>query len=655
MTSRVLIILSFCLTRSILFSQAFQCPGEFILAVSPNADSSRFYTIEINEEQGGFISFDEFSEKPGPYLNALGYRRSDNYIYGIAPNTHDLYRLDASGNTTFLHHFDNFDETKNYNAGAVTPDSKYLVVLSGKASSAPLRSEKLILIDLESPDYNTTFTPITTLSGEDVYSLDISFDPISGDLYGYDGIKGRLLTIQLYSAQVDDEAFPATGIINTMAALFFDAFGNLYGYAKHLGQAGIKAFYQISKEDGSLNYLLEGPYASASDGCSCPYRVELLKSVNPLVSIACSEVEYLFEIVNTSGIVQSSVQFQDVFPSGFEVLEVSGNVFNGQVEELNTGTLTINNMMITPGLDSFIVRVAVGNIPPGIYKNQAVLTNLISKIGGREVSDNPNTLVMDDSTVIEILPLEIEEQNQFLEICSGDTLLLDATLPDGVFSYSWGNGSTEPILEITEAGIYDVIATNVCETISAIFEVEEVSEGVDLDLGPDRVIRLGERIFLNPNISNANNLVYSWSEASGQTITCNDCPNQELMPTENTTYSLLATDEYGCTFVDSVQVIVEKEYNIYASNSFSPNKDGVNDFFFIGGVPGTFVELLQIYNRWGGLIFEVKNVPVNEPSVGWDGLLNGNPIQSGVYVWMVKVKFVDGKENIFSGDVAVID
>jgi gliding motility-associated-like protein/uncharacterized repeat protein (TIGR01451 family) len=645
-------LLMFC--SHLLLAQPFTCLGNFILTVSSDADSSRFYRIRIDDDMGGIISFDEFSTAPGPYLNAIGYRQSDNYVYGIAPNTHDLYRLDASGNTAFLHHFDEFEEAKTYNAGAVTPDSRYLVVLSGISSSAPFRNTEIILIELASSDYNTTITPLTTLSGKAVYSLDIAFDPVSGVLYGYDGNEGRLITISLSGALVDDLSYPATGTIDIMAAMFFDTRGNLFGYAKHLGQLGIKAFYRIDKVTGTLNFLLEGPFASASDGCSCPYRVELFKTVEPQVTTACSEVEYTFKVVNTSNSTQSFVRFKDVFPPEFVVKEVRGNIYVGQITGLNTGTLVIEDMMITPGTDSFIVRVLVNNVPPGIYKNQAVLTNLSPIIGTTERSDDPNTIFQNDSTAIEILPLEIMARDTTLILCPGDTLQLDATFSNGIFSYLWQDGTASPTLEITQASTYEVVASNDCETVLTTFEVKSSSPGYVLSLGPEISITLGDRIYLNPDTYGADNPFFNWSESPGQTIDCDDCPSLDLLPVENTTYFLTLTDAQGCIFSDSLKVTVEKRYQIYVPNTFSPNNDGVNDQLFIYGESLTVVERFVIYNRWGGAVFKANDNLVNEGSTGWDGKINDEYVQLGVYTWMARIKFIDGEVRYFSGTVTVI-
>lgn len=648
------ILIFFLYWSALLPAQQFTCSGDLILAISPDADFSHFYNIEIEGNPGAILSFDQFSNNPGPYLNAIGYRRTDNFVYGIAPNSHDLFRLDALGNVSFLHHFNSFDDQKSYNAGAVTPDGKYLVVLSGQASSAPFRSLEIILIDLESTNYETTVTPITTLSGNAIYSLDIAFDPYTGELYGFDGNNGRLVTIQLFSGQVDDLTFPATGNISIMAALFFDAFGELYGYAKHLGQLGIKAFYHIDKNSGEQEFLLEGPLASASDGCSCPYRVELLKSVEPQITGGCTEVVYRFEVANASGITQTLVNFTDELPEGFQAVEVYGNTFGGQVTGLETNNIQINDMTILPGIDTFYVRVEIGNVVPGIHKNMARLSNLSFEIGSIEYSDDPMTLVMDDSTAVQVLETDIDVFDQELQLCPGDTLLLDGTIGQFIYEYSWSNGATGPVLEVTEGGIYELYAHNDCEPKTITFFVEEVSQGIAFDLGPELSLALGDMAILDPNITDTSELNFNWFSSETTALLCDNCPTLPITPFQNTTYFLAVTDQNGCVFLDSIQVNVEKNYQIYVPNGFSPNNDGINDFFRPFGKTGVIVEEFQVFDRWGGLMYSVDSIPLEDNFPGWDGMSNGAPVAAGVYVWRVRARFTDGFVREFSGSVTVV-
>jgi len=66
---------------------------------------------------------------------------------------------------------------------------------------------------------------------------------------------------------------------------------------------------------------------------------------------------------------------------------------------------------------------------------------------------------------------------------------------------------------------------------------------------------------------------------------------------------------------------------------FSPNGDGLNDFF-IPIAPYRYVDSidLTIYNRWGNVIFTS-----NDPAINWDGTVNGQVISEGVYYYICKV------------------
>jgi len=58
---------------------------------------------------------------------------------------------------------------------------------------------------------------------------------------------------------------------------------------------------------------------------------------------------------------------------------------------------------------------------------------------------------------------------------------------------------------------------------------------------------------------------------------------------------------------------------------------------------------LYIYNRWGELMFESKDV-----DVGWDGYYNGKLCPQDVYIWKVEGKFINGKTFEKTGDVTLL-
>ena len=103
------------------------------------------------------------------------------------------------------------------------------------------------------------------------------------------------------------------------------------------------------------------------------------------------------------------------------------------------------------------------------------------------------------------------------------------------------------------------------------------------------------------------------------------------------TITLTATNQFGCTDVISYDIIIEGEYVIYVPNSFTPDGDGINDYFLSQGIGIDRDNYkMMIFNRWGELIFETEN-----PDLGWDGMYRGVMSQTDVYVW--KIRTLDHK------------
>jgi gliding motility-associated-like protein len=136
-------------------------------------------------------------------------------------------------------------------------------------------------------------------------------------------------------------------------------------------------------------------------------------------------------------------------------------------------------------------------------------------------------------------------------------------------------------------------------------------------------------------------------------------------PEDTGTLNLVYTNSYGCdslVFVvtsllpyDSCHEMVIPK-NLFSPNIFSPNGDGVNDFFFIFSNQGSVANIpyFRIFDRWGGLVLERLNIQPNDPSKGWDGTENGKRASPGVYVWTAMIENTDGKQQFLNGDVTLV-
>jgi gliding motility-associated-like protein len=172
-----------------------------------------------------------------------------------------------------------------------------------------------------------------------------------------------------------------------------------------------------------------------------------------------------------------------------------------------------------------------------------------------------------------------------------------------------------------------------------------------VDLGDDLSIKLGEDIQLEA-LASYQVETYSWQ---GDSLSCYDCFDPTARPFSTATYSVTVTDRNGCTDSDMITVFVDKARDVFFPTAFSPNDDGVNDRFYpFSGNNVAVVRSFYVFNRWGESMFELFNFQANNPSYGWDGTHRAQGLNTGVYVFVAEVEFIDGEVVIFKGDVTLI-
>ncbi len=115
---------------------------------------------------------------------------------------------------------------------------------------------------------------------------------------------------------------------------------------------------------------------------------------------------------------------------------------------------------------------------------------------------------------------------------------------------------------------------------------------------------------------------------------------------------LVVSTIHGCTDDICQPIVMVEPYVIYVPNTFTPDGDAHNNTF--GPVFPPNYELsgysLQIFNRWGQLIFESRDV-----DFGWDGTYKGQKCQDGTYTWKVSAEDVKGKQKYqYVGHVNII-
>ena len=622
----------------------FVCQNNFYFSFGSSFGSSQLHEVII--DNNGNVNFVQLPQSTNVSMNAIGYRSTDNLIYGVGTTDERLYQIDATGASFPLVILD-VNHNNGFYAAAITPDGNEMILVE-QTNTFGGSSVALVKIDLTDALY-----PISArvpLVGTSIQTTDIAFDPITGILYGFDADRSRLVKIDPNTGNIDAN-FPTSNVADRMGGLYFDAFGKMFGYGNAQNDNNARTFFGINKDNGVVTVLGTGPNTSSKDGCACPFTIDLLKNVTPRQIVPCTEIAYAFQVSNLSGAEITGINLSDTMPTDFIIVRVDKNPYSGTVSGLGTNILNIDNMTIPLGQDSLVVIVEPQPFARGIYKNQAFLENLPAHLGSRSPSDDPLTLLSDDSTAVEVFPLMVDLENQEQNLCEGSTVELIAGTINGI-AYEWNTGQTTPTINVSEPGLYAVTITNGCEVEFDSVTISE--EPISVDLGEDLTINLGDYIDLIPTSNAIGEIQYIWTNL-GQSVACpEDCSTINVRPFFDTEYELQIISPSGCIATTSIAITVAKERGIYIPNAFSPNSDGINDQFYIMGRGYAQILAFQIFDRWGNLVFSQNQGSINEESNGWNGLSDNQNAETGVYSYYAKVIYLDEIEESFFGDVTLV-
>lgn len=322
------------------------------------------------------------------------------------------------------------------------------------------------------------------------------------------------------------------------------------------------------------------------------------------------------------------------------------------------------------------------------------------------VTNDCGSTAEDDIQVDFIPPVDILDLGPDLVLCPGDSVLLDATLIDGV-AYLWESGETSPMLKVKETGLYAVSVTAGCgiQTSDVFIEFQEVP--VNVLFPADTIVCLGEIISLDATLDGA--LSYLWEDGSTEPlrrvdasgiysvmidfvcgqyfeeiiVTYNDydffvdlgvdtafCFGDSIVLNADSPYALeylwqdgtiaeqfvvKQTGNYALTISDgcteeSDQVFLQliSCCEVFVPNVFSPNFDGTNDDFLTFSNCDFPAFNLKVFNRWGAEVFQT-----NDQYRAWNGRFKGKDAQQGVYVWLMQ--YNDGvADQVLSGSVTLV-
>lgn len=283
------------------------------------------------------------------------------------------------------------------------------------------------------------------------------------------------------------------------------------------------------------------------------------------------------------------------------------------------------------------------NTPPtvGIQTTMSFPVTVLNSLG----SDLPAQIVTPAVTV----------SPQNATACAGDPISFNATIQptDATIKYEWlvngvKAGTNSAAFTSTKLNDGDMVTCITSNNVSCI--LPKSSDPIMVHINPlpqinfpDKYItKPGKDIQLQPVIT-GDIMSYRWSPSLGLSDTTT--ANPVASPLVTTVYHLQAISTSGCT--TDVPVTVNVVVPIDAPNSFSPNGDGVNDFWEISSLQYYPNCLVGVYNRYGQAVFYSKGY-----HVPWDGRFNGGPLAEGTYYYIIAPN--NGTMKPVSGWVMII-
>lgn len=429
-----------------------------------------------------------------------------------------------------------------------------------------------------------------------------------------------------------------------------------------------------------------GTYVNAfttAAGCDSIYTVNL--TVNPVITLnitehLCVGETYLLPdgaLATTTGFypvtlvtgagcdstINTTLFFHPVYDITFNPVicaDASYTLPDGTVT--NVTGVYVNNFLTTKGCDSIITTNLIVNPTYDLVYNPSICIGesytlpdgAVTTVTGTHNYAYTTALGCDSNITVNLIvhPLPVLDWVIDNIICLEEgSVAMEANPPGGTYSGTGISGSNFVTGTAGVGGPYTLTYdyTDIYGCSNTISVVTNVDDNFATAWG-DTAVFYGEDALLFSDAGGD----YTWSPANG--IECVTCPETTVIPPYTIDYIMTSVDENGCVASDNVlvSVIPDPPNDVYVPNTFTPNGDNINDMFYGFGWNITSIVSLRVFDRWGELVFTVENADPNDINKGWDGTINGEKANNGVYAFMIEVQFETGQKMSKQGNVTLI-
>ncbi len=588
----------------------------------------------------------------------------------------------------------------------LTPDTFEIFVMD--ANLCILSSDTIILTDPPQISVSVTPTHITTCSGDTTGAIEALATGGTGPLeYSLDGMVFQ--SSGIFSNLPGGDALvyvrDSTGCMVSEPVTINEPDSVLATIIKTDAVNGNPGTIVITESRGGTppySYTIDGPagifttdtvytdleagfyHVIVMDASNCPYEeMVTIRDVLPLnvilsmTDVTCfgdndGSIEFIPQ--DAEGAVEYSIDSGQNFVAEalfgnlpgnrtyyLAAMDSAGKVFNDSVTIYEPAAIALSSEITAAECNNFSETGAIDITVSGgtgtytyLWSNGSTdedLSNIVSGDYTLEIKDSAGCTLNENMTVYSIVIITADAGKD-TSICYGESVQLQGT-SENIPSWS-------PVTFLTDPDISNPVAVGVTQTTTYVLTIKEevpvygcyntdtvtitTYPLTGIDVTPDTSIVIGSSIQLEA--TGGPFLEYRWDPETG--LDNSTIFNPVASPQQSIMYTVYGTNENGCEESDSVYITVIEGVQLQPFNVFSPNNDGINDYFDIENASFYPEVLVEVYSRWGELIFSTVGY---DDGSRWDGTTRGKDAPIGTYYYIIIPE--SGAEPI-TGNVTII-
>ena len=454
---------------------------------------------------------------------------------------------------------------------------------------------------------------------DSIINIDLSFSDVLTNSIVHDGCSGDGFSVEVNNIIYDES--------------------NPVGQEMFVSAAGCDSIVDVSLSFGQASSSVVDYLGCIGDGFSVAVNNTLYSEQLP------SGTEVLTNRMGCDSTVSIDLVFQDMFLTDVDHQGCSGDGFSVEVNGVvydESNPFGTEMTTSTSGCDSLIMV-------------DLIFSDSDTTMVGGVVCSNVNAFRVINGTIYDENNTSGVEVLQTVNGCDS-VLLIDFSFVEGVTTEFTDTLCSQSSVTIGNT-IYDRFNSTGTETFAMPGGCDSVVQvNITFYDEPNFSVSL-EPIAGSPsfqlNVTNAD-LISSISWDS-DLLDCTDCLNPIITTDQNTGFTASIVDVNGCETTIAVPIIIRQDdVNVYIPNAIRPSSTQGNNMLrpvLPDGVQAAFD--IDIFDRYGGILFRQEGVSTLDQNAGWNGNFRGELAQTGVFVYKIVV-YLDGQDPmIMSGTVSV--